>query len=213
MVVGLFWLVVGTFGFYWGRTLMTDRPGPATDREGYALPDPTKNVLDLVEAAIARQDDLREAESQHMREILELRAEIIRAGADYEAKMREQEHKHDQDMRDAEAKRLDAIRNVDQQTALGQAKVTVDTAEALRSRVDAAAVATAGALVIALDPIRKDIADLRQSQYEVQGAKNQNTESGLGTRGWILVLVGILGLVSAFTLGVTGIVMSYILRR
>jgi hypothetical protein len=36
-------------------------PGPAVDRQGNPVIDPTKNVLELVAAAIQRQDDLREA--------------------------------------------------------------------------------------------------------------------------------------------------------
>lgn len=41
-----------------------DRPGIAVDAKGGAVIDPTKNVLDLVEAAIRRQDDLRTAEAK-----------------------------------------------------------------------------------------------------------------------------------------------------
>src|SRR4249920_263327 len=52
--------------------------GPATDRRNEPVVDPTKNVLQLVEAAIQRQDDLREAEAKHLRDILDLRAEFAR---------------------------------------------------------------------------------------------------------------------------------------
>lgn len=63
---------------------MTDQPqpqgnpGPATDRYNEPVVDPTKNVLDLVTAAIQRQDDLRDAEARHLKEILDLRAEFSR---------------------------------------------------------------------------------------------------------------------------------------
>lgn len=57
--------------------------------------DPTANVLQLVEAAIIRQDDLREADSRHAHELNELRAS-------YQQKLRE-----------AETARIDAIRAVD----------------------------------------------------------------------------------------------------
>jgi hypothetical protein len=43
-------------------------PGLATDAKGNPVVDPTKNVLDLVTAAIQRQDDLRVAESRALRE-------------------------------------------------------------------------------------------------------------------------------------------------
>jgi hypothetical protein len=61
---------------------MTEEPrgstGPATDRHNEPVIDPTKNVLDLVTAAIQRQDDLRQAESSHMRDLLALRAEFAK---------------------------------------------------------------------------------------------------------------------------------------
>jgi hypothetical protein len=50
-------------------------PGMATDSKGNAVVDPTRNVLDLVEAAVKRQDDLREAESATIRRELEVRQE------------------------------------------------------------------------------------------------------------------------------------------
>lgn len=41
--------------------------GPSTDAHGNPVVDPTKNVLQLVAAAIQRQDDLRKAESEAIR--------------------------------------------------------------------------------------------------------------------------------------------------
>ena len=57
--------------------------------------DPTKNVLEHVAAAIQRQDDLRESESRHQRELGGVR-----------------EH-YAAELRRAEAERIDAIRAVD----------------------------------------------------------------------------------------------------
>jgi hypothetical protein len=47
------------------RQLGASSPGPAADP--YLPLDPTRNVLDLVTAAIGRQDDLRELESKYLR--------------------------------------------------------------------------------------------------------------------------------------------------
>lgn len=47
------------------------RPGVGVDGRGGAVIDPTKNVLDLVEAAIGRQDDLRNAETVRFNEKIE----------------------------------------------------------------------------------------------------------------------------------------------
>ena len=77
------------------RPYQPELPGLGVDYQGNPVVDPTKNVLDLVAAAIKRQDDLREAESRHVREIAGLRAE-------YTAELRK-----------AETARIDAIRAVD----------------------------------------------------------------------------------------------------
>ena len=145
-------------------------PGPGVDQYGQPVVDPTKNVLDLVSAAIERQDDLRTLESQHLRELADLRAH-------YDARLRE-----------AETARIDAIRAVDvgavtraAEVAATQAQtlatqVTV-SAETLRTQVAAAATAASTALSAALEPIQKDIADLRRAQYEAQGQKTQVVET------------------------------------
>jgi len=46
-------------------------PGPGVDAQGQPVVDPTKNVLDLVEAAIRRQDDLRNVEAVNIRRDLD----------------------------------------------------------------------------------------------------------------------------------------------
>lgn len=145
-------------------------PGPATDAAGQAVLDPTKNVLQLVDAAIKRQDDLREMDHKAMRREMRVRAY-------YEGKLR-----------DKESERLDAIRDRDvnavaaaaadaRATAQTLAQQVADTAEAARQAMAAAAVANATSLRAEIAPLQKDIADLRQSQYEGVGAKGQVTES------------------------------------
>ena len=65
------------------------RPGIGVDSLGGQVIDPTKNVLDLVEASIKRQDDLRDAETRRINELaaqklmfdLEL-AKVLRANQD-----------------------------------------------------------------------------------------------------------------------------------
>lgn len=59
--------------------------------------DPSTNVMDLVNAANRRQDDLRNAEASHIREIMALRAE------------------QDKESRKYESGRLDSIRQVDRE--------------------------------------------------------------------------------------------------
>jgi len=162
--------------------------GPATDRKNEAVVDPTANVLNLVEAAIQRmddllnagflrQDDLRDKEASHIREIVQLRAHMAELRAS-----------HARELREAEAARIDAIRAVDVGQVQRAAEVQADqatalasqvalSAETLRNTVAAAAAAAATALNTALDPIQKAIDDLRRAQYEQQGQKAQVVES------------------------------------
>lgn len=153
----------------------TESPGPGVDRYGTPVIDPTKNVLDLVGAAIQRQDDLRRSESAHVRELMSVRF-------DYEEKLR-----------DKESGRIDAIRKVDVDAVARAAEVSAAqaqtlanqqqaSAEALRGQVEQARIATADALAQALSPIQKDIADLRAAQYQQQGEKSSRVETSTSDR-------------------------------
>ena len=164
---------------------MGDAPG---------VEDPTANVLDLVRAAIQRQDDLRNATEQHVREIASLRA-------DYDVQLRQAET----ELRRAEAARIDAIRAVDvgavnraAEVALTQASTlaaqVAQSAETLRTQVAAAATAATVNLTAALEPIQKDIADLRRAQYEAQGVKSNVGESRLNVSAIVAVLAVLVSL-------------------
>jgi len=162
--------------------------GPSTDRHNDPVVDPTKNVLDLVEQAIKRQDDLRQMEASHFRELIDIRAT------------------HTKEMRKAEAERIDAIRAVDvgnvqraaevqAQQAATLATQVAQSAEAMRSQVSAAASAASIALAAALEPVQKDIADLRRAQYEAQGQKAQVVETRAGSGAILGYVVGAVSLV------------------
>lgn len=162
--------------------------GPATNRNNEPVIDPTANVFQLVEAAIKRQDDLRDAETErvrdrlkseisHLHELIAIRSEIANIRAN-----------HARELREAEAARIDAIRAVDVAAVIQQAQAAetratalaaqvTASAEAMRSQVAAAAAAAATALAAALDPVQKDIADLRRAQYEQAGSKAQVVET------------------------------------
>lgn len=157
-------------------------PGPGVDAAGRTVVDPTKNVMDVVAAAVQRIDDLRTAADNHFREVSALRAE------------------YDRRLRDAETARIDAIRAVDvgavnraaevsAQQATTLAAQVATSAETLRTQVAAAATAATVALAAALEPIQKDIADLRRAQYEAQGVKAQSGD----TRTNMTAVVGAIG--------------------
>lgn len=155
---------------------MTGEAGHSDSRSNGSL-DPSRNVLDLVEAAINRLDDLNEAYRGHYDERFKLLDERLA-----------REFDHVRELRVAEADRIDAIRAVDVGAVAAAAAVSatqaatlastqVISAETLRNQVAAAATASTVALAAALDPIQKDIADLRRAQYEQQGQKLQVTET------------------------------------
>lgn len=143
--------------------------------------DPTENVKAIVAAEGRRQDDLRDMQTGHDRELRN--AELKRI--DEIAALRAV---HVREMRQAETDRIDAIRAVDvgavnraaevsatQATTLATQVAT--SAEALRGQVEAARQQTATALAAALEPIQKDIQDLRRAQYEAQGVRAQTVET------------------------------------
>jgi hypothetical protein len=156
------------------------------DRFGTPVIDPTQNVLDLVNAAIKRQDDLREMQSAHVTQLGQLREDHAR----YITELRAQ---YGTELRQAETARIDAIRAVDVGAVNRAAEVSATqaatlatqvatSAEALRGQVEAARQQTATALAAALEPIQKDIQDLRRAQYEAQGQKTQVVETSATTR-------------------------------
>lgn len=143
--------------------------------------DPTKNVESLVEAAMRRQDNLREMQALYTGEI----ARIRETHATYIAELRSG---HEKELREAESGRIDAIRAVDVGAVNRAAEVAatqagalaaqlIATAEASRVQVAAAASASVTSLAAALEPIQKDIRDLRDAQSRGQGGKEQVVET------------------------------------
>lgn len=166
--------------------------GPSIDRTGAPVIDPTKNVLDLVEASVRRiediiklqatatntlielsmkrQDDLRVSDAENIKNILDIRTH------------------YEELLRNKEADRLNAIRVVDVNAvteasrvaaaqALTLATQVATSAETLRTQVGTVATATASALANALEPLQKAIEDLRKTQYAQQGEKAANIDS------------------------------------
>jgi hypothetical protein len=144
---------------------------------GNGSKDPSPNVLDLVSAAMQRQDDLREAATKREDDLRILTTRHLEA-------MTALRSAHSAEVMRKESERLDAIRLVDtgavtraaevsalQAQTLATSQATI--AETLRGQVQAAATATASALATALAPITKAIEDLRQAQYQQQGEKAQ----------------------------------------
>ena len=168
-------------------------PGPAVDRSGTPVYDPSKNVDALVEAAIKRQDDLRAAESAHVREISGVRTEYDARIRSFDRDQTALRAYYEEKLRDKESARIDAIRAVDVGAVTRAAEVSATqaatlatqqqaSADALRGQVEQARIATADALAQALAPITKSIEDLRAAQYQQQGEKSSKVETSSDVR-------------------------------
>lgn len=154
-------------------TVRGSSPGPGVDSSGSPVIDPTSNVLQLVEAATQRLDDLRSAESRRIDERMDFQGEHFREiGRIREA--------YDDRLRIAEASRIDAIRAVDvgavavaADRAVQQATVLASqvatSADTLRTLVANSATQTAAALTQIIEPIIARLAQLEKAQYEGAG--------------------------------------------
>jgi hypothetical protein len=96
---------------------------------------------------------------------------------------------------EAESNRIDAIRAVDVGMVNRAAEVAATQASVLDAQLRATAEAFRATLLTSLEPIQKDIQDLRKAQYEIAGAKANVTDtrlnlgSILGALSVVLVIV------------------------
>jgi hypothetical protein len=159
-----------------GRPMDNTGSGLGVDWFGGPVVDPTENVRELFEAGETRQDDLRLAERRLQEEKI-LRIEVGMRWLQHEVKIRAN---HQRDLDTLEAKRLDAVRSVDQLavkteadrsaaaiTALANAAAT--TAETLRSAVNTSATNLATQLDRTVTAITERIAALEKSSYTGAG--------------------------------------------
>lgn len=128
--------------------------------------DPTENVIALVAAAMQRQDDLREMQAAHAREMRE-------TARRYEDRL----DVKDQQLRSAEAGRLDAIQTRSDLTVQRAAEVQAAQQQALATQVTSTADTFRASIAAELAPIKASIEDLRRAQYEAQGKQGQIVET------------------------------------
>jgi hypothetical protein len=157
-------------------------PGPGVDAHGQPVVDPTDNVRQLTEAAVQRLDDLREAEGRRQDAEIRHVTEMATLRAAYEDRLHV-----------AESARIDAIRSVDVAAVQATAALATATAETLRLQVATTAAAFDVKLATALDPLTKDIVDLRRSQWEGVGGRAESTERRLSTGATLAIVAGIVG--------------------
>lgn len=149
-----------------------DNPtGIPVDATGGPTFDPTKNVLDLVAAAVQRQDDLRNANNRLSEVRIQCQKEIS-----------ELQEKHAKEMREMETKRLDAVHQVAVlagTTAADRAQVAIQTLaataaterETLRSMVANSAQTLAAQNAAQQAALTERISALEKTSYEGTGRR------------------------------------------
>ena len=151
--------------------------GPSVDTARTPVIDPTKNVQDILNAAVKRLDDLRK-ESVLARNIgLKYLRELIDLRAEYTQKLMDQQAEYTEKLRLAESRRIDAIRSVDvnavsvaSERAAAAATVLANqvqaSAETLRALVATTAATQAQAATATATQLSERIASLEKGAYE-----------------------------------------------
>lgn len=183
-------------------------PGPGVDASGQTVIDPTKNVEALVRAEAKRQDQLRKANTEALRDQMKALEHSIST----ERKHNKSLHKMETRLSEAESKRIDAIRAVDVGAVAVANTAAENRASTLAGQVNAAKDAQLVALKAETDPIRKDIGDLRQSQWTIAGGRQQGVESKGNWGMWIGLGLAAAGIVSTAILGVIGIIITLMVK-
>jgi hypothetical protein len=162
-------------------------PGAATDAHGLPVVDPTRNVLQLVEAAIQRQDDLRDADARHVREVAALRdryEDRLREAESVRVKERLETIAHELKQRESQRIELKADAEKNIAAALQAAK------EAVQEQTTAFAVATAkseaattksieqlgATFTTAFDGFRRELGDLKDRVINMETQKVSSTD-------------------------------------
>jgi hypothetical protein len=153
---------------------------------------PTANVLQLVEAAMQRQDDLRSAEFRRI-------DDLFMQERRHRAEMRELTNTQLEARLVAEKERVNALlsasaaataldRTRAELTASALAERVETSARTLSAQVDATAKAAESAVAAAAIALNARIAPLEQFRFEQGGAKLQQVEGKADNR-WVLAVV------------------------
>lgn len=182
----------------------TAEPGVGVDAYGGGIVDPTKNVLDLVGAAVERLNDLALALEKHVTQLdrrqddlrIDTRESFFRevTGArQFEEALREAETRrlneiaaldraYAKEIRDNEKQRIDDIRAVDVGAVGKASEVAAAAASQLAQTLSATAEVQRTALASTVAPILATLENLRTRLDQMAGAKTEQTEGKQDTR-------------------------------
>lgn len=173
------------------------RPGQTVDATGNAAVDPTKNVLDLVLAAVKRLDDMSGLALKRQDDLRQAQAtleELRYAGLKENAAIRAE---YEGLLRRAEAGRLDALRIVDTNNVTVANERALATASALQKKGDDSALVLSAQVTKSADDVRtlvKTTADEQSRNLQQQFAGIQTQFTNIGSRLTTLEQTGAEGL-------------------
>lgn len=159
------------------RAKVHEASGIPVDSTGGPTVDPTKNVLDLVEASIKRIDDMAVLTGLLVEARLKVVEETAKLRAEHNAEIDRLRAEHQSVQDDKESRRLDSVRQVDQMAVRNEsdrsalaitalASSAAVTAETLRSAVNTSAANLATQLDRTVSAITERIASLEKSSYQ-----------------------------------------------
>ena len=154
--------------------------GLGVDSAGGPVVDPTANVLQLVEAANKRQDDLRTAQNELIQEKNRATKELMDVHAAHQAEVARLRAEHIKELGAMESNRLNAIRQVDVTAVRTEADrslsaiqtlaaQTATNAETLRTALVNTATTIAASTSATVSALQERIAALEKSSYEGVG--------------------------------------------
>lgn len=172
--------------------------GEISSRGSSEFSDPTYNVLQLVNAAVKRLDDLSTERSERTKEIFSLHKEILNLHVMYGEKLSV-----------AESKRIDAIRAVDvgavaiaSERATQQATVLANQVAASAETLRTLVATTAGTVAAQLQSVSNQLADrialLEKSQYETKGSGQGRKEGGQDIKSWVVLVILVAGFILTY---------------
>jgi len=180
----------------------------AAEAQNYDKPDPTKNVMDLVNASIKRIDDINIIQKKALEDVLTIQLKLMNDKIDMLSHVREQ-------IASAEKARLDAIRQTDidsakeervrqtNQASILAAQVT-QSADVLRNLVATTADATSKSNTERMNDIAKRLLDntaelsKRITDLERLQSATMGAQGGLKDM-WPMIFMGIMALIAVAT--------------
>jgi hypothetical protein len=184
------------------------------DASGGPVIDPTKNVLDLTNAANKRQDDLREMHNRYiaakidqLQETVKRVEQVSELRADHAREVSLIHQAHDREIHKMEQDKLAAFRASDEMARITEANRSLAAIQVVERTLNSTATALASQNAENNVEVNRRLAALEKSSYEGAGkgtgAKN--------TVAYVVLAVGLL--VSLITIGSVIVGIAFAIRR